>query len=1755
VDQHPLDEVSDMVDEITQFMRDLDYFEDDWEWVPNKEPKPMRTLRDRLEERTRALEAANMTDPDTVKAMEAAGSSGLDEMTDSKMPSRALYNKHKSGRKNVREERRRELRARHRERNARNAKKRIARKDVDPHADEVESSDGAAVTEGTNVPFVDDDVSTIAKTAPSEPLVNEEEIPLSDALNERNEMAHIAATIDAFDKSDEQIKSIVSSIGEIDSFSEGIEQGDQIEEWIGHLENLIVLGYHLGKAKSFLDVFMAVVGYAKIYTDDKKSITMDLYRIINEVTETCASEEEVDPQAWEDWSGRDILNKWELFKTNTIFKKISYLISAAMSLAVCSTKKIEWSPFGLQLISLEAAKEQLKAVDVIDALVKTFVWTCEVGWKCFETRSIAPILYSDVKIQEYNETCDYVLAKADSAIAGNIEDLGAYENKLNQVYKKTCIMKSAKNDGPTSLWLQRRYTDLVAILERLAAKRKNTDLRFSPIGWSLHGGTSVGKSTLGKLTMTQSLAAMGFVNEEGEVDDSRIITMDMFDKYDSTWTSDVLGVFMDDLNNTKADFQKDNPHTSVIIKYFNNVAAQAIKAELNAKGVVFIDFKCGVVTSNVKDLGARQYSNCPESILRRFYHVSVEVREEYRKPGSLTLNKKHPEIKNSKSLVQDIWQLTIEEVETFEIGMNKTDYRFKIMEVTLDDGRTIECRDLHLKDYLQVVIQLSKDHKEEQDGLIEKSRESAKAKFCKSCSQFPEYCTCVKEEVQKETEPHGVDIITDIAMGAAKQAVDGYIKSWTRPVDLVNWVCGFSPIRKMATNQLAKEIQQEMNEKGTPLLVAITPNWLFKTRTFQRSVTAWQSAAAYYDIRRPLRVAGFLGASLCGYGLLKKNKAVGASGVASLWSTAVLGFFWHQVRLKQIQSEYLKKRDALPDYAKRVRDGKFPKGVLFVATLALGVKLVKIWNDNRLKTNPQALTPEDVDNQPSWFGYMVKQIGWKTESSVSGAVPEHVLKTGAKNQGRCVFTRSDGSVTSCNIIYPEKGYVWFPLHIFYPRSDMNGTACEYVRGEVFRSEDKKTSKFKFIAQLNVNAVFLKELDMVECFVERCPDISNNLRKFLPLSTPTGLSVCTMMIRNEDAKLDHEKMSVEHGEFGHKYLSMQGGCYTTSHATAGTCMSMLVTEGKEPVVAGFHIGGNPGKKYGVMMTITQAQAAELRKKLLALPGIRGMATATDIPDTQYGKRVVESSEVHPNAKFIKELDHDAAIDVIGSTKLRSEAKSKVIPSVLQKDTEELFSVKNCWGAPRLKPNWKAFNATLEHIINPSEMFVPALLQRARKDWLKSILEFANKQNAKEGIRPLTMKEIIMGIPGKRFIDAIPMNTSMGYPLFGPKKRKFTYVMIGEFCEDRIPDDDIIKEYERCIACWERGERAYPVTAATLKDEPTKIGSEKVRVFQAVALALGMGIRRWYLPIARVLSLCPELSEAAVGVNAFSPQWDALMSHAEKFAEDGRVVAWDYSKYDVRMNSQMTYAVLQSFIDIASVCNYSQYDLDMMNAMIADIIHPLIDYNGTMIMAYNMNTSGNNITVNINSVANSLYVRMGFFHACPEVEDFRTAMAAMTYGDDFKGSVAKQYRSRFNFRVFKEFLAEHGMKITDPNKTDEVNDDMDVNDADFLKRQSQFIPEIGTRIGKLTKSSMMKPLLVNLKSSTETPQMVAVSCVETYMHELFAHGREEYEHDAPLIKELCVRALDFVPPAVNFTFDERVAMWKEKYLGPQPLEASE
>ena len=324
-----------------------------------------------------------------------------------------------------------------------------------------------------------------------------------------------------------------------------------------------------------------------------------------------------------------------------------------------------------------------------------------------------------------------------------------------------------------------------------------------------------------------------------------------------------------------------------------------------------------------------------------------------------------------------------------------------------------------------------------------------------------------------------------------------------------------------------------------------------------------------------------------------------------------------------------------------------------------------------------------------------------------------------------------------------------------------------------------------------------------------------------------------------------------------------------------------------------------------------------------------------------------------------------------------------------------------------------------------------------------------------------------------------------------------------------------------------------------------------MFQAAPIALSLAIRMYFLPVARFLSLHPLMSESAVGVNSFSTDWEQLMAHATKYAADNKVIAWDYSKYDVRMNSQMTTAVLLSFIDLAAIGGYSEHDCMIMRNMIADIVHPVIDWNGTLIMAFNMNTSGNNITVNINGTAGSLYVRLGFFSIYPECEDFRKSVSAMTYGDDFKGSVHEDYRG-FNYETYRAFLQQYGVKITLPDKGSNTCDFLDDSEADFLKRNSAEIEGVPCAIGRLAEDSIWKSLHCNLKSRTETPSNVAMSCIETALHEWFAFGKEHYDLRLHQMKEVC--SLSGLPVTAAFcSYEDRVVRWHQAYMPNTPIKS--
>nr|ULG00102.1 MAG: hypothetical protein 1 [Salisharnavirus sp.] len=1535
------------------------------------------------------------------------------------------------------------------------------------------------------------------------------------------------------DQDDDRSMEFSEIIGTLEEMKEGMDESDMVlfDEWSSHIENVGFFAYQIYRARTLGDVFVAALAYLKHYVSNK-SLTKTLYDLVMRLGDVGDSQE-IQPHGMEAWA-----DNIDLLRQNPVWSKISLLISAALSMSICSFKSIEWSVAGFELLSIHAPKSQLKAIDVIDAVVKTFGWIATTGYKVMEQRSLAPILYSDQRIETFNRNCDYVLAHADLACAGNIADFNDFEKKTDQCIDTIIELKKAQPQGVTAMWLQNKYSSLISIKQRLIGKRRNTSMRFAPIAFSVSGGTALGKSSIMEYIMQQSLVAMEFNSAE-----DRILTHDQFDKYQSTYTSDINGVMIDDIGNTNPQFEEACP-TATIVKFFNNVAAQAVKAELSEKGTVFIDFKCGVISTNQKDLHAPIYSTCPASILRRFYHISVEVKEEFRKAGTGMLDAKKAEaFKNGATgddIIDDFWRFTVEET------LSSDDVKYfgwRVMTVEID-GSPRYCEDLNIEELLEVVKKLSIDHKKHQEQVLERNKKLKSLKFCKECKSAPQFCKCT-------LEPHGINNIGDIVVQSAITGIKNYFYAQVMPINMINSFLSVKPIGSWATKELARELQYEMDCRLTPLLTSLVPCWLEQSRLYRKYINVWYHSNALYSTRRyytQLKALMLIGTVVMGISYFTQDLEITLAilfvNIMIFCFIGIRAVVSYHARVAALRNAYFERRDALSRTARQIRDS--PKTAVLLGTVSVlaGWKIMQLWNEKRIaKMYPNGLdNPMEIDARPGWMGSFMERFGMKVFTSkasqyTSANSLERCLN---KNTFWCECERADGSRAGTNVFFPRKSVALLPLHMFYTNQDMSNPPQHWMDVHVKRAVKANGSTFTFKAEFN-SCYQIPDLDMVVIYVPNCPDLAD-VMKFLPLTRPSGTAMASLQRRNSKGEIQVEGVCLKFGEVGHKYRKFYGATYTSQQCAAGWCMAPLIARTNSSSILGFHIGGNPDKQIGVCQVLT---LQTLQHALNAMEEDRSIifsAHATELPEKQCDITILESNVVHPNASFHHRIDEFAMYEAIGSTRHRAEQKSRVEPSILTEAVTKICGVSNKWGPPQLQPNWAAYNATLEHIVHPAKMFAHSALAAAREDWMKPLRPLMLAHSRRESVRPLTMKEIVLGVPGKRFYDAMPMNTSMGFPVYGKKSRHFTEVRSGEILEDRIPSELVIKEYERLEQCWKQGNRAYPVCSATLKDEPTLIGKEKVRVFQAVSVAFGMHIRKYFLPIARFLSLHPLQSECAVGLAATSDQWQDMMDHVYKYSENGEALGWDYSKYDVRMNSQMTRCVLSTFIEFAVIAGYDAHDIHIMKMMVCDIVHPLIDYNGTMIMAYNMNTSGNNITVNINSIAGALYVRLGFLNQYPG-RDFRANVALMTYGDDAIAS-RKEEVCNFNFETFRDFLAEYDMKITLPNKTSESRKTLPFAELDFLKRKSTYIPEIGRSLGALDEDSIFKSLHSNLRSTGATKEEVAVACIECAMHEWFAHGRSVYDMRARQMQQIC-EEVGLPCECIYFSYDKRVSNWKETY----------
>jgi len=913
---------------------------------------------------------------------------------------------------------------------------------------------------------------------------------------------------------------------------------------------ILTFAHQMARATSFLDYATAMDAFCSRFN-------YQIITLFNELNVWSIFRDATDDNGMHPNGSTSVVDSWRLLKSNPIFPKLSMALGCLSIIPLCYIESTKVDISVVQLLKEKFTSMHIRSIDVVDAVLESFSWVLDTGFAVIKTQSLSPILYSDQAIREFNSKFQAVDAMKSNAINGSHSNIAQYRSDLNDCIGLVEKFMDCKLDFVMRRYLHDKYNVLISIRDSLAIKDRNCTMRFCPIGFSLYGRTGVGKTTLGKLTMITSLSSMGF-----STDDKFQITLDMHDKYHSTLTNDIEGIFFDDLANTKATFsQNGQVPSNTIIKFFNNVPGQAVKADVEDKGKVFISLKCGIVTTNRKDLDAPIYSNCPESILRRLYHVTVKVKPEYCKVinGNVTalLDPLHPELRDQPNIGSvDVWMLDIEVVESFATG----GFSFSTYNHKMKDGSILICRDLSLFQYLTVVSELSIAHKLSQEKLLSGSRVST-VTCCPN--HFLPFSVCKCEGLE-------------------------YASLFVRILSSF----GYLPIENMSNDDI---FSKALNIVDFSLLEAVPylPDIILQ-RSFVQNILeissyrlaqfdAWYINLFYDNKWRSFWTfyASWAFMSTCSRGF-----SIGTMIIQLLVVYSITQFIRRVIysarvrRAKKLLDAVNNNRNALSDYSRHLRDISIPRYMVMGGALVTLVYALKCIYKVSVSPEGDSLSPENIAKQPSWQGNVIRGIsGFVQNATQRNRSSSQMCNLIRSNIFYCTFTRDDGSQVSCCLFMPKKGVALIPKHIFYPDCDMTTLPRKRMQGVATRSPSPGGT-IAFCVSLDACVV----KDDLCCFhIPGLPDIGDITDTICDSFSGAGYG--EIVKRDAQGHIHSESIYLKHGLVGHKYMKFQGSSYHTDIGGVGTCMAPIISNGNPCGIVGLHIAGSPEVSTSIALTKT------------------------------------------------------------------------------------------------------------------------------------------------------------------------------------------------------------------------------------------------------------------------------------------------------------------------------------------------------------------------------------------------------------------------------------------------------------------------------------------------------------------------------------------------------------------------------------------
>lgn len=754
------------------------------------------------------------------------------------------------------------------------------------------------------------------------------------------------------------------------------------------------------------------------------------------------------------------------------------------------------------------------------------------------------------------------------------------------------------------------------------------------------------------------------------------------------------------------------------------------------------------------------------------------------------------------------------------------------------------------------------------------------------------------------------------------------------------------------------------------------------------------------------------------------------------------------------------------------------------------------------------------------------------------------------------FIENLSTTAKSNCFVICSGCVLIPYH-YVPKNTSLFRVTRHNRG------NKGNKSFEVLIEPG-QCLRVEQYDLAMVWMPKTKD-TRNLLGFFPESFNTTHDPRSGRIVTRDINGDIEWNDVRELVFTRSATSGMGYCFPGAHyiwngAKEGKCLSPVVSDDKAAYISGLHIGGSTkcradGGYHAYSVTPTRGELLRTKELLERFATVIPMSASGDFQSERMGVQVFERT-IKKKSCYLR-MNENNSVKFFGSSKnCNRTPKSRVRDTPIKACVKQLFGVVEDWSSPKFKgPDGHSPHSPWEIGMNKWIVDKPglpfSLLNRAKTDYVNGLVHVLFKEKIFWSceIRPLTWDETVNGIPGKRFIDSMNFQSSIGFPFSGSKKLFSTNLgKVDGWQDKRILESRFIEEAEKIVDLYKKGERYYPWFISTLKDEPTLTTKDKVRVFQATSTPFQLVMRKYTLGICRFLQMNPLESECAVGIDPCSIEWNEMFTHLKK-AQTPFCDKWfaiDYKAYDTSIPSQMIMAVGRIFIDIAKVVGYSNVDIRVLNSIFTELSFSILDFNGDVLMLDGANPSGNSLTVFVNSLCNSMLMRIYFYHLYPR-RSFSSNIRMMSYGDDLIAAVGS-LAGNYTMKGYAAYLKQFGFSVTPAQKDEKLKNFSKLCEIDFLKRKFVWSDDYGSMIAPLEEASIYKRLC-NYMSSDISVEVIVGANIDGALDEWAFYGKAIYlDRQKKLIKIVEEFELHRFVHRLHMTYEQRVSLWKQNNADP-------